>query len=87
MLQKSKGVIMTIDLPKEVENFVISEADKENISHSELIQRALARFAEEKRIQNYKNDIELIKQGKMKMLSAEEVFGNVRKRLKESRKK
>lgn len=78
---------MTIDLPKEVENFVISEADKENISHSELIQRALARFAEEKRIQNYKNDIELIKQGKMKMLSAEEVFGNVRKRLKESRKK
>lgn len=78
---------MTIDLPKEVENFVISEADKENISHSELIQRALAHLVHEKRIQNYKNDIELIKQGKMKMLSAEEVFGNVRKRLKESRKK
>lgn len=78
---------MTIDLPKEVENFIISEADKENISHSELIQRALERLADEKRIQNYKNDIELIKQGKMKMLSAEEVFGNVRKRLRESRKK
>lgn len=78
---------MTIDLPKEVENFVISEASRENISHSELIQRALAHLAHEKRIQNYKNDIELIKQGKMKMLSAEEVFGNVRKRLKESRKK
>lgn len=72
---------MTIELPKEVENFVISEANKENISHSELIARALARLAEEQRIQNYKNDIELIKQGKMKMLSAEEVFGNVRKRL------
>ena len=78
---------MTIDLPKEVENFVISEASRENISHSELIQRALARLADERRIQNYKNDIELIKQGKMKMLSAEEVFGNVRKRLRESRKK
>lgn len=74
---------MTIDLPKEVENFIISEADKENISHSELIQRALARLADEKRIQNYKNDIELIKQGKMKMLSAEEVFGNVRKMIDE----
>ena len=74
---------MTIDLPKEVENFVISEASKENISHSELIQKALAHFALEKRIQNYKNDIELIKQGKMKMLSAEEVFGNVRKMIDE----
>lgn len=79
--------MLTIDLPKEVENFVISEASKENISHSELIQKALARLADERRIQNYKNDIELIKQGKMKMLSAEEVFGNVRKRLRESRKK
>lgn len=78
---------MVIDLPKEVENFVISEANREQITHSELIQRALAHLAHEIRIQNYKNDIELIKQGKMKMLSAEEVFGNVRKRLKESRKK
>ena len=74
---------MTIDLPKEVENFVISEANRENISHSELIQKALAHLALEKRIQNYKNDIELIKQGKMKMLSAEEVFGNVRKMIDE----
>ena len=73
---------MIIDLPKEVENFVINEANRENTSHSELIARALVRLAEEQRIQNYKNDIELIKQGKLKMLSAEEVFGNVRKRLK-----
>ena len=79
--------MLTIDLPKEIENFIISETSKEKISHSELIQKALAHLALEKRIQNYKNDIELIKQGKMKMLSAEEVFGNVRKRLKESRKK
>lgn len=76
---------MIIDLPKEVENFVISEASRENISHSELIQRALAHLALERRIQNYKNDIELIKQGKMKMLSAEEVFGNVRKMIDKSR--
>ena len=73
---------MIIDLPKEEENLVINEANRENISHSELIARALVRLAEEQRIQNYKNDIELIKQGKLKMLSAEEVFGNVRKRLK-----
>lgn len=33
---------MIIDLPKEVENFVISEANKEQISHSEFIQKALA---------------------------------------------
>lgn len=76
---------MIIDLPKEVENFVISEASRENISHSELIQRALAHLALERRIQNYKNDIELIKQGKMKMLSAEEVFGNVRKMIDKSK--
>lgn len=74
---------MIIDLPKEVENFVISEASRENISHSELIQRALAHLAHERRIQNYKNDIELIKQGKMKMLSAEEVFDNVQKMIDE----
>ncbi len=77
--------MLTIDLPKEVENFVISEASRENISHSELIQRALARLADERRIQNYKNDIELIKQGKMKMLGAEEVFGNVRRMINKSR--
>lgn len=40
---------MIIDLPKEVENFVISEASRENISHSELIQRALAHLALERR--------------------------------------
>ena len=74
---------LTIDLPQEVENFVINEASRENISHSELIARALMRLAEEKRIQNYKNDIELIKQGKLKMLSAEEVFGNVEKMIDE----
>ena len=74
---------LTIDLPQEVENFVISEASRENISHSELIARALVRLAEEQRIQNYKNDIELIKQGKLKMLSAEEVFGNVEKMIDE----
>lgn len=72
---------LTINLPKEVENFVIKAANKEQISESEFIQRALASFLHEQRIQNYKNDIELIRQGKMKMYSAEEAFGKVREML------
>lgn len=73
--------MLTIDLPKEAEKFVIDEANRENISHSEVIQIALSHLALERRIQNYKNDIELIRQGKMRLLSADEVFNNVRKRI------
>lgn len=74
---------LSINLPKEVENFVIKTAQKEQISESELIQRALQSFLHEQRIQNYKNDIKLIRQGKMKVYSTEEVFGEVRKMIDE----
>ena len=75
--------MLTINLPKEVENFVIKAAHKEQISESELIQRALQSFLHEQRIQNYKNDIELLRQGKLKVYSAEEAFGKVREMLNE----
>ena len=45
---------LTINLPKEVENFVIKTAYQERISESELIQRALQSFLHEQRIQNSK---------------------------------
>ncbi len=64
----------TINLPKEVENFVIKTAYQERISESELIQRALQSFLHEQRIQNYKDDIKLIREGKMKMYNEKEVF-------------
>lgn len=73
---------LMITLPQEVENFIIKTAHKEQITQSELIQRALQSLLHEQRIQNYKNDLKLIEQGKIKTLTADEVFSNVRKRLK-----
>lgn len=74
---------LSINLPKEVENFVIKAAQKEQISESELIQRALQSFLHEQRIQNYKNDIELLRQGKMKVYSEKEAFEIIRKAIDE----
>lgn len=65
---------LTINLPEEVENFVIKTAYQERISESELIQRALQSFLHEQRIQNYKDDIKLIREGKMKMYNEKEIF-------------
>lgn len=74
---------LTINLPKEVENFVIKTAYQERISESELIQRALQSFLHEQRIQNYKDDINLIREGKMKMYNEKEVFDIIDKSIDE----
>ena len=47
------------------------------------IENFVIKTAHKQRIQNYKNDIKLIREGKMKMYSAEEVFGEVRKMIDE----
>ena len=74
---------LTINLPKEVENFVIKTAYQVRISESELIQRALQSFLHEQRIQNYKDDIKLIREGKMKMCNEKEVFDIIDKSIDE----
>ena len=79
--------MLTLSLPQEVEKFIIQTAEQEQITHSELILRALECFLHEKRIQNYKADIELLEQGKLKTYTADEVFGAIKKRLKEKREK
>lgn len=76
-------MLLLRDLPKELENFIIQTANEKQISQSEVVQRAFEAYLHELRIQNYKNDIELIKQGKMQGLTAEEVFGDVRKMIDE----
>ena len=79
--------MLTLSLPKEVENLLIQTAQEEQISQAELIEKALQRYAHAQRIQNYKNDIELLEQGKLKTYTADEVFGAIKKRLKEKREK
>ena len=79
--------MLTLSLPKEVENLLIQTAEEEQISQAELVEKALQRYAHAQRIQNYKNDIELIDQGKMKLYTGDEVFGAIRRRLKEKHKK
>lgn len=74
---------LTINLPKEVENFVIKTAYQEKISESELIQKALQSFLHEQRIQNYKDDIKLIREGKMKMYNEKEFFDIIDKSIDE----
>lgn len=44
---------------------------------------ALERLLHEQRIQNYKADLELLEQGKLETLTADEVFGRVRKMIDE----
>ena len=75
--------MLTLTLPQEVEKFIIQTAEQEQITHSELILRALECFLHEKRIQNYKADIELHKQGKLKMLTGDEVFGDIEQMIDE----
>ena len=75
--------MLTLTLPQEVENFIIQTAEQEQITHSELILRALECFLHEKRIQNYKNDIELLEQGGLKTLTADEVFGDIEQMIDE----
>ena len=79
--------MLTLSLPKEVENLLIQTAQEEQISQAELIEKALQRYAHAQRIQNYKNDIELLEQGKLKTYTGDEVFGAIKKRLKEKREK
>ena len=79
--------MLTLSLPKEVENLLIQTAEAEQISQAELVEKALQRYAHTQRIQNYKNDIELAKQGKLKTLTGDEVFGAIRRRLKEKHEK
>ena len=75
--------MLTLSLPKEVENLLIQTAEAEQISQAELVEKALQRYAHAQRIQNYKNDIELIDQGKMKLYTGDEVFDDVRKMINE----
>ena len=79
--------MLTLSLLKEVENLLIQTAQEEQISQAELIEKALQRYAHAQRIQNYKNDIELLEQGKLKTYTADEVFGAIKKRLREKREK
>ena len=74
--------MLSLNLPLEMEDHIIQSAKEANISYNEFIQRAIESFLHDQRIKNYKKDLELLKQGKLKLLSSEEVFGNVRKRLK-----
>ena len=75
--------MLTIDLPKEVEFQLIQTAKEKQITHSQLVEMALERLLHEQRIQNYKADLELLEQGKLETLTADEVFSRVRKRINE----
>lgn len=75
--------MLTIDLPKEVEFQLIQTAKEKQITHSQLVEMALERLLHEQRIQNYKADLELLEQGKLETLTADEVFGRVRKMIDE----
>ena len=75
--------MLTIDLPKEVEFQLIQAAKEKQITHSQLVEMALERLLHEQRIQNYKADLELLEQGKLETLTADEVFGRVRKMIDE----
>ena len=75
--------MLTIDLPKEVEFQLIQTAKEKQITHSQLVEMALERLLHEQRIQRYKADLELLEQGKLKTLTADEVFSRVRKMIDE----
>ena len=75
--------MLSLNLPLEMEDHIIQSAKEANISYNEFIQRALESFLHEQRIKNYKKDLELLKQGKLKLLSSEEVFDSIDKMIDE----
>ena len=73
----------TININDEAAFYLKKAAQSEKLEVEDFIIKALRSYIDERRIQGYKEDIELLKQGKLKTYTAEEVFGEIERHIKE----
>ena len=73
----------TININDEAAFYLKKAAQSEKLEVEDFIIKALRSYIDERRIQGYKEDIELLKQGKLKTYTLDEGFAEIERRLKE----
>ncbi|MCW0185598.1 hypothetical protein OJP00_03290 [Campylobacter lari] len=72
---------MYLELSRESEHFLTNYCKDNNLSQKEVLELALTYLEHKIRIEDYKKDIELYKQGKLKTYTSDEVFSKVRSKI------
>ncbi|EAK0934167.1 TPA: hypothetical protein R8Q25_001281 [Campylobacter jejuni] len=72
---------MNLEFSKETQHFLTNYCKDNNLSEKEVLELALSCLEHKIRIDGYKKDIELYKQGKLKTLDFDETFNDIRKDL------
>ncbi|HEC2513892.1 TPA: hypothetical protein R2J67_001116 [Campylobacter jejuni] len=72
---------MNLEFSKETQHFLTNYCKDNNLSEKEALELALNYLEHKIRIDGYKKDIELYKQGKLKTLDFDETFDDIRKDL------
>ena len=72
---------MSLEFSKDRQNFLTNYCKDNNLSEKEVLELALSYLEHKIRIDNYKKDIELYKQGKLKTYTSDEVFSKIRAKI------
>ncbi|MFB1638667.1 hypothetical protein ABZN43_07700 [Campylobacter jejuni] len=72
---------MNLEFSKETQHFLTNYCKDNNLSEKEVLELALSYLEHKIRIDGYKKDIELYKQGKLKTYTSDEVFAKIRAKI------
>lgn len=72
---------MNLEFSKETQHFLTNYCKDNNLSEKEVLELALSYLEHKIRIDGYKKDVELYKQGKLKTYTSDEVFAKIRARI------
>ena len=73
----------TININDEAAFYLKKAAESEKLEVEDFIIKALRSYIDERRIQGYKEDIELLKQGKLKTYTLDEGFAEIERMIDE----
>ena len=73
----------TININDEAAFYLKKAAQSEKLEVEDFIIKALRSYIDERRIQGYKEDIELLKQGKLKTYTLDESFAEIERMIDE----
>ncbi|HDZ4960990.1 TPA: hypothetical protein RTG21_001548 [Campylobacter jejuni] len=72
---------MNLEFSKETQHFLTNYCKDNNLSEKEVLELALSYLEHKIRIDGYKKDVELYKQGKLKTYTSDEVFAKIRAKI------
>ncbi|ABS44310.1 hypothetical protein JJD26997_0358 [Campylobacter jejuni subsp. doylei 269.97] len=72
---------MNLEFSKETQHFLTNYCKDNNLSEKEALELALSYLEHKIRIDGYKKDVELYKQGKLKTYTSDEVFAKIRAKI------